>query len=114
MTVKLPTKISLGHTDINIKLIESGVALEIGEQQGSYSYRTNTIYLDEERIEGAAGIDLVLHELGHAIFYQYKMQADEEHIVNSMATGYTEIFKRNPLLLQWVMKELGNNDRRKS
>ena len=48
MTVKLPTKISLGHTDINIKLIESGVALDIGEQQGSYSYRTNTIYLDEE------------------------------------------------------------------
>ena len=109
MTIKLPTKIKLNHSEITIKLIESGVALDMGDQQGSYSSRTNTIYLDKEQLEGAAGVDLILHELGHCIAYQYNFEKNnnEEHTVNSMATGYTEIFKRNPLLLQWIQKELG-------
>ena len=94
--------------------MESGISLDIGDQQGSYSYRTNTIYLDEENLEGAPGVDLVLHELGHAIVYQYRVSEvkDEEHTVNSMASGYTEIFKRNPLLLKWIIQELGKNDKK--
>ena len=109
MTVQLPTKIKLNHSEITIKKIESGVALDMGDQQGSYSSRTNTIYLDKEQLEGAAGVDLVFHELAHAISYQYNFEKNttEEHIVNSMATGYTEILKRNPLLHKWIMKELG-------
>ena len=52
-----------------------------------------------------------MHELGHAIAYQYNLEKhnSEEHVVNSMATGYTEVFKRNPLLLKWINKELGND-----
>ena len=109
MMIKLPTKIKLGFNEITLKKMESGISLDIGDQQGSYSYRTNTIYLDEENLEGAQGVDLVLHELGHAIVYQYRISEvkDEEHTVNSMASGYTEIFKRNPLLLKWIIKELG-------
>jgi len=112
MTVKLPTKIKLNHSDIIIKKIESGVTLDMGDQQGSYSSRTNTIYLDREQLEGAAGVDLILHELAHAIAYQYNFEKHitEEHVVNSMATGYTEILKRNPLLLKWIKQELGKND----
>ena len=49
MTLKLPNKIKLNHSEITLKLIESGIALDMGDQQGSYSYRTNTIYLDEEQ-----------------------------------------------------------------
>ena len=111
MTLKLQKKVKLNHVEITLKLIESGVALDMGDQQGSYSYRTNTIYLDEEQLEGTAGVDLLLHELGHAIAYQYGIEKNntEEHVVTSMATGYTEIFKRNPLLLKWVNQELGND-----
>ena len=109
MTLKLPNKIKLNHSEITLKLIESGVALDMGDQQGSYSSRTNTIYLDKEQLEGAAGVDLILHELAHCIAYQYNFEKNinEEHAVNSMATGYTEIFKRNPLLLKWINQELG-------
>ena len=105
----LPKSVLLGHNEIQLKTIESGVALDMGDQQGSYSYRTNTIYLDEEQLQGASGVDLVLHEIGHAIAYQYRISEvkDEEHTVNSMAAGYTEIFKRNPLLLKWINQELG-------
>ena len=108
MTVKLPVKIKLGFNEITLKKMESGISLDIGDQQGSYSYRTNTIYLDEDNLEGAPGVDLVLHELAHAIVYQYRISEvkDEEHTVNSMAAGYTEIFKRNPLLFKWIQQEL--------
>ena len=111
MTLKLPNKIKLNHSEITLKLIESGVALDLGDQQGSYSYRTNTIYLDEEQLQGTQWVDLLMHELGHAIAYQYNLEKhnSEEHVVNSMATGYTEVFKRNPLLLKWINKELGND-----
>ena len=104
-----PKNVLLGHNTIQLKTIASGVALDMGDQQGSYSYRTNTIYLDEDQLQGASGVDLILHEIGHAIAYQYRISEvkDEEHTVNSMASGYTEIFKRNPLLLKWIIKELG-------
>ena len=105
----LPKRVQLGHNTIQLKTIESGVALDIGDQQGSYSYRANIIYLDEERLEGSQGVELLLHEIGHAIFYQYNLEKtkEEESIVNAMSQGYTEILKRNPLLLKWIIQELG-------
>ena len=56
----LPKSVLLGHNEIQLKTIDSGVALDVGDQQGSYSYRTNTIYLDESFIFSARTVRLTL------------------------------------------------------
>jgi len=52
-------------------------------------------------------VDLVKHELLHAIYYVRQLEGkNEEDTVNGMATHYTEIEKNNPDYLRWKLSNL--------
>ncbi len=107
--IELPEFIRLSHYRIKLIKINSHICYEIGEQQGSFHSKQMIIYLDEDIIEngGSIAVDLVKHELLHAIFYVRQLDgANEENIVNGMATHYTEIEKNNPDYLRWKLQNL--------
>jgi hypothetical protein len=103
--VKFPNTIDVSYHKIETKLISSHLSQEVGEQQGCYVARDMIIYLDEDIINegGTRGVSLIMHELGHALFYIYNLKdREEEPTVDSFANGYTEILYRNPQLKKWI------------
>ncbi len=107
--VELPEFVRLSHYRINLIAINSQISEECAEQQGSFHSRSMRIYLDEDIIEngGTIAIDLVKHELLHAVFYVRQLEGkNEEDIVNAMATHYTEIEKNNPDYVRWKLQNL--------
>ena len=105
--VKLPETIDVSYHTLKVKLLDSDVALEVGDQQGSYDARGQTIYLDRGIIEegGARGVSLILHECGHACWYIFNLDKDkseEERTVDSFANFYTELLRRNKQLRDWI------------
>ena len=94
----LPKNVDISYHTIELRLLDSLTSNEVGEQQGSYLAKEQIIFLDDQIIAegGSRAISLVLHELGHAIYYIYNLKdREEEPTVDSFANGYTEVFKRN-------------------
>tara|TARA_A200000159_G_C7074889_1_gene235959 strand:- start:107 stop:457 length:351 start_codon:yes stop_codon:yes gene_type:complete len=107
--IELPEFIRLSHYRIKLIKINSHICYEIGEQQGSFHSKQMIIYLDEDIIEegGSIAVDLVKHELMHAIYYVRQLEGkNEEDTVNAMATHYTEIEKNNPDYVRWKLQNL--------
>tara|TARA_Y100001963_G_scaffold42058_1_gene58941 strand:- start:11532 stop:11882 length:351 start_codon:yes stop_codon:yes gene_type:complete len=111
--INLPEFIYLSHYRIKIVQINSHLSYECAEQQGSFHSRDMTIYVDENIIAdgGTIAVDLVKHELLHAVWYirqfgNLKTSESEEDIVNGMATHYTEIEKNNPDYVKWKLNNL--------
>jgi len=107
--IKLPEFVRLSHYQIQLLLINSQISEECAEQQGSFHSRSMRIYLDEDIINygGSIAVDLVKHELLHAVFYVRQLEGkSEEDIVNGMATHYTEIEKNNPDYVIWKLQNL--------
>ena len=108
----LPKQIKLGHFLIDIQLIDGQLSLNIAEQQGCFVAREQIIYLDKDIMTGQAdrAIGLIIHELCHAIYYQYNLgqHSSEEDIVNAMSNGMTELLTRTDLLkyIQHKLKEV--------
>ena len=104
-----PKQIKLGHFVLTIKLIDSELIYNLGEQQGSFESREQKIYLDKDIVAGNPdqAINLVLHELMHAIYYQYNLnkESTEEDIVNAMSNGITELLLRTDLF-KWIKEKL--------
>tara|TARA_B100001996_G_scaffold201803_1_gene154502 strand:+ start:10146 stop:10484 length:339 start_codon:yes stop_codon:yes gene_type:complete len=107
--VKLPDTIDVSYHNLKVKLLDSQVALEVGDQQGSYDARGQTIFLDSGIIEegGARACSLVLHETYHACWYIFNLdKAEEERAVDSFANFTTELLKRNKQLRDWINQEI--------
>lgn len=108
-SIELPEFVRLSHYRIKLIKINSHICYEIGEQQGSFHSKQMIIYLDEDIIEegGSIAVDLVKHELLHAVYYVRQLEGkNEEDIVNGMATHYTEIEKNNPDYVRWKLQNL--------
>ena len=109
--IELPEFIRLSHYRIKLIKINSHICYEIGEQQGSFHSKQMIIYVDEDIIEegGSIAVDLVKHELMHAIYYVRQLEGkNEEDTVNAMATHYTEIEKNNPDYVRWKLQNLND------
>ena len=107
--IELPEFIRLSHYRIKLIKINSHICYEIGEQQGSFHSKQMIIYVDEDIIEegGSIAVDLVKHELLHAVYYVRQLEGkNEEDTVNAMATHYTEIEKNNPDYVRWKLNNL--------
>lgn len=105
----LPKNVDISYHTIELRLLDSLTSNEVGEQQGSYLAKEQIIFLDDQIIAegGSRAISLVLHELGHAIYYIYNLKdREEEPTVDSFANGYTEVFKRNKDLTKWMLRNL--------
>ena len=107
--MNLPKLFDVGPFQIKIVLVDGDLSQDIAEQYGSNVQRSQTIYLDKSIIDkgGVDAVNLVIHELMHAIYYQYSLtgKTDEELIVSAFANGMTEIFKRTQLL-KWVKETM--------
>ena len=99
---KFPAYVTLGYTKIELILMNSDLAKNIGEQQGSYigsiPYK---IYLDQEIITlgGPDAANLVIHEVMHHIYSNYECdeKTPEEILVNTLTNGITELIYRSQL-----------------
>jgi hypothetical protein len=103
--VKLPDTISVSYHNLKIKYLSGYVSNEIADQQGCYMARDMLIYLDKDIMDagGTRAVSLIIHELGHALYYIFNLkEAEEERTVDSFANGYTEILHRNPQLKKWI------------
>jgi len=103
--VKFPKRIHLSYFTIEVKYLETQIAQEIGEQQGSFHARDLVIFVDEQIIEqgGTRAVSLIIHELFHAVYYDKSLNdAGEEVTVNSFANGIVELLTRNPQFAKWV------------
>ena len=106
---KLPDTIKVSYHTLKITMLDPVVALEVGDQQGSYDARGQNIFLDSAIIEegGARAVSLVLHETYHACWYIFNLdKAEEERAVDSFANFTTELLKRNVQLRNWINQEL--------
>ena len=108
----LPHILQLGHFKLKIVLADSEIVNE--EYQGAYLSRDNKIilYKDLANGKGAQSINIILHELCHAIYYAYGLDKDsnEEQIVNAMSNGVTELLL-NKELLKFINKEIQNENK---
>ena len=107
---KFPGSITMGYTKIDFVLMDSNLAKNIGEQQGSYigsvPYK---IYLDQEIITlgGPDAANLVIHEVMHHIYSNYECddKTSEEILVNTIANGVTELICRSELS-EWFKQQM--------
>ena len=108
----LPHILQLGHFKLKIVLADSDIVNE--EYQGAYLSRENKIILDKGLAngKGAQSINIILHELMHAIYYAYGLDqnSNEEQIVNAMSNGITELLS-NQMLLKFINKEIQNENK---
>jgi hypothetical protein len=107
---RLPDKVTLGYSTVNLKLLDSKISRDVGEQFGCYiSTIPYTVYLDQEIIDlgGPDAVNLVLHELNHHIYYINQLEEgnSEELVVNSFANDITELFYRSELR-DWLFYHL--------
>lgn len=124
---KFPTRVKLGYAVIDIlevedidtkdhpdkKLLDEKVkrAAEGEDHEmllGLYTGWQHRIQIRRE-MPLAEKYNTLIHELGHAIFRQYKLSTvvedetdNEEFTVNSFANGYAELFMRNEELTDWL------------
>mgnify|MGYP000701406736 CR=1 FL=1 len=78
------------------------------QAQGEFFATHGKIGLKSSALESVHGTNTVLHEILHAIVYQYGLVETlgdkEEIVVNTMANGLSTVFVDNPWLLDYIKK----------
>ena len=110
--VKFPKFVYLSYLKINLTLLDSEVSYQVAEQQGSFVEKPPiTIYLDKEMVErgGLDAVNLVIHEMCHAIEYLAQLtnlsvtdpNKAEEGRVNAYSNHMTELISKSELR-DWI------------
>ncbi len=106
--VPFPKYVHLSYLKINLILLDSEVSYQVADQQGSFIEKPPiTIYLDKDMIErgGSDAVNLVVHEMCHAIEYLAQLtnlsvtdpNKAEEGRVNAYSNYMTEIISKSEL-----------------
>ena len=110
--VKFPKYVRLSYLEIKLVLLDSEVSYQVAEQQGSFVEKPPiTIYLDKEMIMrgGLDAVNLVVHEMCHAIEYLAQLtnlsvtdpNKAEEGRVNAYSNYMTELISKSELR-DWI------------
>lgn len=104
--MKRPTKIKVACFDIAIEDYITHQAA-ILQRFGEFSVSESLIRICPN-ISKIKGIDTLLHEINHVIYWAYGMedQDEEERIVGTYATAWTQVFRDNPDLLEFIKHNL--------
>ena len=58
-------------------------------------------------LEKTEGLDTLMHEINHAIIWANSVSlSDEESIVSGITPGWTQVYRDNPWLLDWIKRGL--------
>ena len=101
--VKIPESIKVGYRDYKLEKWKQTVA-SANDAHGQFFSKEGIIgYTEEEK--GVSHANTILHELFHAIIYQWHIDLDEkteEIVVNGLTNGLTTIFVDNPELMDYL------------
>ena len=102
-----PEKIKIGYRNYKLEEWKQTVA-SANEAQGQFFAKEGVIgYTAEET--GVSHANTLIHEILHAIVYQWNMELDEkteEHIVNGITNGLTTVLVDNPKLIDYLKEKI--------
>ena len=111
----IPDHIKIGYVNYHFDFWPDTFATT-EDAQGEFFATSAKIGLKTSALETVHGTNTLLHEILHAIFYQYGLCEDvgdkEEKIVNTTANGLSSVFVDNPWLIDYIKKYqgVGQND----
>lgn len=107
LIAKLPASIRIGPIDFRIEKWSSHAA-DSRRAWGECSLSEFVIRIQENIPRPEKTADTLLHEIGHAIWAVWKLEdADkEERVVSTMATAWTQVYRDNPWLLDWIKEAI--------
>lgn len=103
----LPESIRVGPFTMRLVPMESYTANAM--EVFGYFKRDEQVIAFEANPSTREGIaDTLQHEINHAIWWAYGIQEgdNEERTVAAFATAWTQIYRDNPWLLDWLKKAL--------
>ena len=111
-TVSFPEYVHLSYLKVTLVLLDSELSYQVADQQGSFVEKPPvTIYLDKEIIErgGLDAVNLVIHEMCHAIEYLAQLtnlsvtdpNRAEEGRVTAYSNYITEMISKSELR-DWI------------
>tara|TARA_R100000093_G_scaffold8765_1_gene6074 strand:- start:2167 stop:2553 length:387 start_codon:yes stop_codon:yes gene_type:complete len=105
--IQVPTSIKIGYRDYKLEEWKQTVATA-NEAQGQFFQKEGIIgYVVTE--EGVSHANTILHEVLHAIIYQWNIdleEKEEEKLVNGLANGLTTVFVDNPELMDYLKTKI--------
>lgn len=102
--MKIPEKIRIKNNIIKISTVSKAEA-DKGNFIGLYNTEDNTIKIKEGIKDKKLLLDVVLHEILHAILdISNKRIRSEEPTVNFLATGLARVFMRNKSLVDFIKR----------
>ena len=105
--MNIPEKIKIGYREYKLEEWKQTVATA-NEAHGQFFSKEGIIgYITDEK--GVSHANTLLHEILHAIIYQWNMDLDEkveESVVNGLANGLTTIFVDNPNLIDYLKTKI--------
>lgn len=108
---QLPDTIRVGHRDFTIKKMSPAWASDTGDS-GEFCGAQEEIRIQANMPSRHYAVEVVLHEVAHAIFDMFGLDADsdekitEERAIHAMGCGWTQVFRDNPELLEWITETL--------
>tara|TARA_Y100001938_G_scaffold81983_1_gene113001 strand:- start:155 stop:481 length:327 start_codon:yes stop_codon:yes gene_type:complete len=103
----IPEKIKVGYRSYKLEEWKQTVA-SANEAQGQFFSKEGVIgYTADEK--GVSHANTLIHEILHAIVYQWNMELDEkteEHVVNGITNGLTTVLVDNPKLIDYLKEKI--------
>ena len=100
---KIPTSIKVGYRDYKLEKWKQTVA-SANDAHGQFFSKEGIIGYTEEET-GVSHANTILHEVFHAIIYQWHIELDEkveETVVHGLANGLSTVFVDNPELMDYL------------
>jgi hypothetical protein len=103
----LPDSIRVGPYDMRLLPLDASTADAAGVF-GYFKRKDQVIALDISHVSCAGLADTLIHEITHAIWWVYGLEDkdEEERTVATLSTGWTQVYRDNPSLLDWLKKAL--------
>ena len=105
---KPPGRIKVGYRDYDLHSMDHGRAVD-DQKFGSCSNNTGHIWIDLA-LDAHNVASTMLHELSHAIWSVWGRgdgeRIDQEQAALLFGNGFATVFRDNPALVEWLMKNL--------
>ena len=106
---KMPRTLRIGPLDWTVRLM-TGAEQMGGGNIGLCEPSHQRLNVQENPASTHSAVDTLLHEISHAIFWVFHVRGgdSEERIVSAMGTAWTQIYRDNPDLLDWIAEGVGH------